>query len=449
MSTRALRKLCSYWVRDDVVLVEDAATDARDDGEDLHELARAEIDGDDDGVVASERAVAMMDRLRPILDRLRARAGATAYSEVALGYDPATGKSRIFRDDEGRIRTKLSREERDALALPGEYVGSIDLLLVFRDREDRPVSIEIADHKTTYVGGEPQDATEQLVTYGTIAADALGVPESLVYPIVVDESVARLGDGIMLDELSIAAELDEIQTELTEDVSRSLPIYGPWCRRRYCKARASCPAIQRAMRTALAHHVEPADMLRPNYIPGAGIADLVAEDVVRIHIARKLLEDLEKGMKADERAWLDKHGEVLFPDGSRLVLQPQTTEKPNLAVEGALDVVEEAGGGAAIKQSLAWSDLAKLLGEDASDKIREDLRAIHALKISSYSKPVLRPPPKPKSTRGRKAKPKGSLIEEFDQKARAALAAADTIGDSLTRDETDAEHGPEPEVGDK
>lgn len=461
MSTRALRKLCSYWARPDVVVLEGEATDARDDGEELHELARAEIDGDDDGVVAGERALAMMDRLRPILDRLRARSGAEAYSEVAIGYDPATGRSRVFRDEEERILTGLSRDQRDARSLPGEYVGSIDLLLVFRDQNEAPVAIEVADHKTTYVGGEPQDATEQLVTYGTVAADAFGVSESLVYPIVIDESVARIGDAIMLDDLTIGAELADIQTELTADVSNAQPNPGPWCRSRYCKARASCPATQKAMRTALAHHVEPADMLRPNYIPGAGIADLVEEDIVRIHVARKLLEDIEKGMKADERAWLDKHGAVPFPDGSRLVLQPQTTEKANLAVDGAIDVVENAGGGAAIKQSMAWTDLKKLVGEDAEADVREKLRGIHALKISSYSKPVLRPPPKgAKSTRG-KRKPKGSLIEEFDEKAKAVLAEADAlkastderdeIGDfANTIEEQETEAGyPMPDVGDK
>lgn len=423
MSTRALRKLCAYWTRADVVLLEDEGTSARDDGDELHELARAEIDGDDDGVVAGERAIAMMDRLRPVLDRLRARPGATAYSEVAVGYDPATGTSRIFRDEEGRIRTGLSRDARDALALPGEYVGSMDLLLVFRDQNKTPVAIEVADHKTTWVGGEPQDATEQLVTYGTIAADALRVSESLVYPIVIDEDVARLGDGIMLDDLTIGAELADIHAELTADTSAAQPTPGPWCRARYCKARASCPATQNAMRTTLALRVEPTEMLRPSYVPGAGVDALVVEDVVRIHIARKLLEDAISGMKSDERAWLERNGEVLFPDGSRLVMQPHKTERALLEVEGAIAVVEDAGGGAAIKYSLTWADLTKVLGKEAAERVRVELRAMGAVKVGDYPRPVLRPPPKPKGTRG---KPK-SLVEEFDEKAKAALAAADAL----------------------
>src|SRR5208337_3124178 len=105
-------------------------------------------------------------------------------------------------------------------------------------------------------GGEPQDSEDQLCTYLAIAARAEGAPGGCAYPIIVSTDEARLGRPTVMDAIEIGGELENLTTELLEDVAAAQPNPGPWCATRYCKARAACPATAQAIERAL-----PAEML--------------------------------------------------------------------------------------------------------------------------------------------------------------------------------------------
>ena len=382
-------RACSYWRRADVSLFDSYDGTHRDDGTELHALAEAEISGDLDAV-GGERARAMFERLRPVLDSIRAslRPGDVVLAEVSYGFH---GGGAIV--PARRIGIGLTREERDKLALPGEYVGTADLVVIRRNE-----AVEVYDHKTTYVGGEPMDARDQLATYAAVAALAEGADMAHGHPIFVTEESAEIDyqRGVTLDILALASELAAIRAELDADVAGAEPNPGPWCTQRYCKARASCPATSNAI-----ERIIPADKLVRPYTPGQGYAS--AEQCAKGHVVRKLLDEAISAMKADERMWLEENGPVDFPDGSRLAMQAQSTERATLDIPGALDVLREVGAGAAVKATVAWSDIKKI-GPDVEKAARDGLREIGAVRVSAFTKPVLRTPRrKPPSVAARSA----------------------------------------------
>src|SRR5581483_663405 len=109
----------------EVPLFEGEETAARADGDDLHDLAAANINGVDDDGICSARAAEMWAGLKPLLDKLRARPNAEVLAEVSFGYRPSTFESRV-------IGVGLTREERDALSHPDEYTGTADVVMLFR-----------------------------------------------------------------------------------------------------------------------------------------------------------------------------------------------------------------------------------------------------------------------------------------------------------------------------
>lgn len=411
VSNRYLQRVCGYWRRPDVPLREGESHQLRDDGDELHDLARADVNGDDDAV-GGERALAMFEQLRPLLDKLKARAekaGGEALAEVSYAFSPTTGRARM-------IGVGLSREARDALCEGDEYAGTADLVLLFPYPETESIAeIEVYDHKTTWVGGEPQDAVDQLVTYAAIAGRAHGADSALAIPISVHEESASFGVPTALaDEIAIDAELDELTAELLEDVSKAEPNPGPWCSTRYCRARAACPATTQAIERVVA----PEALVRP-YVPGQGCAS--KEQVAKVRTLRKLLEEACAAMKADERAGLDKFGDVELADGSIYYVQRSETERAVLDVPGAIAVLEREGAAGAIKKSVTWSDVKKTIGKDGEAAVREGLRRIGAIKKTAIEKPTT------KAAKGRAKKVTVSPISRFEALAREQLEAADQL----------------------
>lgn len=414
-SKRALQIQCQFWLRDDAAWFDDGGSASRENGDELHGLAAAEINGDLDAI-AGPKALEMFRGLRELLDRIRrnaAQVGAEVLAEVSYAFSPSSHKAR-------RLGVGLSREARDAMLEGDEYPGTIDLAIIYRRKDGGASEIEIADHKTTYVGGEPQDASDQLATYLAMACRAEGADEGGFYPIVVTPNDSRPGKPTVMSLMDIDAELDVLSNELLADVSDAQPNPGPWCRGRYCPARAGCPATQEAI-----EQVVPAEALvRKPYVPGQGFAD--EAQVRQGRTVRKLLEAALAAMAADEKAWLINHGEVSYPDGSRLYLQSITTERPMLDIPGAAELLRSRGAGAAIELSATWNGIKEAAGDAAAKEIREALRKMGALKISGYPKPQLSPPPKSRRQLN-EFREHRSLIERFDEKAREALAEAEAL----------------------
>jgi len=413
-SRRALQRACQYWLRDDAAWFDDGGNAERDTGTEVHGLAAAEISGDLDAV-AGPKALEMFVGLRARLDEIRtlaARQGGEVLAEVSYAFSPSLHLAR-------RLGVGLSREERDAMLEEDEYPGTADLVVIYRDRQGDPKEIDVADHKTTYVGGSPQDASDQLATYLAMACKAEGVYEGSFYPIVIDAEDARLGKPTWMNEMDIDAELDVLSDELQADISLAEPQPGTHCRGRFCPARAGCPATSEEI-----ERLVPAEALvRKPYVPGQGFAD--EEQVRQGRVVVKLIEEAVKAMKADERAWLEERGDVAYPDGSRLYLQAKTQERPLLDVPGAVLTLKHFGAEAAIEQSTTWKAIEAAVGKNLAKEVRDELRKIGAVKPSSFKAPHLSPPPK--SRRWLDDRPKGSLIERFDEKVQETLAEADAM----------------------
>ena len=85
--------------------------------------------------------------------------------------------------------------------------------------------------------------------------------------------------------------------------------------------------------------------------------------------ACELVEDGLKAVRGQLRAYADEHGGIALSDGSVWAGSEVTTERPDLSVPGALDIVNDAGASSLIEASLTWS-ACLLYTSDAADDTR-------------------------------------------------------------------------------
>ena len=374
-SKRSLAKLCNWWLGPDATLVDLPDSHARKTGSETHGLAQSEVDGSEPAEDAGERAKAMMDQLKPIIEVVRQRGG-QLFAEVSFAWDPAADTARILAIGQSRAYEK---------AMDYEKCGTADLVAYYPDR------VEVFDYKTTHVGGEPLDATDQLEELAVFAARAGGHAVALIGTIEVSEMDARIVDERTLD----AMDLDGIVEDIREEIARPIgpPKFGSHCGDRYCAAITSCPAAQEALSQLI-----PAEkLLVKGYVPGAGLTS--AQDARKALVLADMLESIAVALKGDARAWTVLNDGLELEDGRVYRGWTQSTGTPNLEASGAIDIVTRAGAERAIKvkKTLTWTDLTKAIGKDAAGDLRKELEATGCVKTNSFQKFEARKPKKEKA----------------------------------------------------
>jgi hypothetical protein len=374
-SRRSLDKLCNWWRGPDATCIDLPDSGARQTGHETHGLAQSEVDGSDEPSDAGERARAMMQQLKPVIETVRARGG-QLFAEVSMAWDPAADTARIL---------AVGKSRAYGTAKDYEKCGTADLIAYYPDR------VEVFDYKTTHAGGQPMDATDQLEELAVFAARAAGHTTALIATIEVSDMDARIVDERELDSI----ELDSIVEDIREELSRPIgpPKPGSHCSDRYCSAITSCPVAQQAI-TQL---VPVERLIAKPYVPGAGLTS--AQDARKALVLADMLESIAEALKGDARAWTVLNDGLELEDGRVYRGWTQTTASPNLEASGAMEIVIRAGAEKAIKvkKTMTWTDLTKTLGKDAAGDLRKELEATGCVKTSSFQKFEARKPKREKS----------------------------------------------------
>ncbi len=165
--------------------------------------------------------------------------------EVALAFDPGTGKARA-------LGKNLTREEARGLAKDHELVGIIDVLGTTHD------AAVAHDYKTGWGYVEPAEVNWQLRTYALFAARFLGKAAATYSVIRVRDNGTVWFDTAQMDELDLLAHEEALLALLAaRELVRKLTRDGRWeelpplmegrhCR--YCPAMHVCPAKVNAIR---------------------------------------------------------------------------------------------------------------------------------------------------------------------------------------------------------
>jgi len=204
---------------------------------------------------------------------------------------------------------------------------------------------------------------------------------------VVHDHNAQIGDLETMEFFDLEAYAGELAELLAAPPTPPQP--GPHCRERYCGARGTCPATQQAMAQAA-----PAPAL---WRFGAPVD--TAEQAAWLLTALDLVEEGIRAERAKLRTFADSIGGIPLANGNVWSAKPKTVEKPDLTVPGAVGELQAMGATSAITMSTTWADIERAIG--TSDGARETLRAIGAVKTSTYPEYKARKPkdaPKPTRT---------------------------------------------------
>jgi Protein of unknown function (DUF2800) len=362
-SRRALLSRCSHWIQKDTPWNE-TPTRASVDGTEAHAGFQAEHDDED--IPLTEAARNKVAAASPLIAQLRQ--GGESWSELAMAYN--------YIDDVGRIIGK----GRDAYNNKREWemTGTADLVVMRREQ------LHIYDYKNDT--GRDVDASAQLRTLALFAQRALHPKDSIVRvaTIMVSQSEARVVDEQELDTLDI----DEERNLLKKDLLQSpKPNAGPWCSGNYCPARLQCPQMQQAITSLL----PPASLLPPHRMA----PDITGPEHAAWMLARIApIKDAIAAVEAELRTYADANGGISLSDGTVWSSKEVSVEKPRLDVPGAAELIAEVGGASAITKSVTWSALNKIVGAGTAIALREKLRAIGAVKSSSYLRYEARKPDK-------------------------------------------------------
>lgn len=279
-------------------------------------------------------------------------------AEVAVAWDVKTGKARPLE--------RASHREYGEL---GDYEvpGTVDAV-----GYDYNV-LAVIDWKTGRQQVESPATNPQLAHNGGAMAALQDMPEVGVTYVKVSPDSVYVAETAMLDVFSFEATRDELRTML-DGIPTSKPVPGPWCQ--WCPAKGICPETATSVEqvveaSALVRRVPISLTIRDND-HAAGM--LTAVDAVENFIAE---------LKTRLRAYADANGGILMPDGTVYSRTDVTSERPDLGVDGADEVLIEAGLQAAIKLSTTWAEIKKLGGKDAEKRVREALKGIGAVRSTT------------------------------------------------------------------
>ncbi len=387
-SYAALAFLCSWWMQIDAQWIEDEESESSQGGTLLHHAMSSFSTCGKGKELLPEgettlHALYVQAKLWLVERRGTGRLIGLR-SEKAFAYDLATRTARELVDPPGLEGTRwyADKELRPLHGIkPTEWCGRVDLWAWGTDAAGNSV-LYLWDYKFHF---QPDhlDARAQLEVGALALSRALGITRVIATAVHVwedrvdDKEVYELGPA---DLNRIANEVDALARRPANDPQ---PLDGAHCKARYCPARASCPTTRAAAEDGI--NLIPAERLaklpprRPVGEP-ATTNDAAAWKLV----AADLLEELAKAMRAEGRAYADANGGIVDSEGRVFSGQPQTTEKPDLTVPGAVDVVLAHGGDFAIKEVTTWTALEDEIGKPLALKVREELRKLNALNVSTF-----------------------------------------------------------------
>jgi len=251
--------------------------------------------------------------------------------EVAIAYNPFTGKARA-------LGKNLSRSEARALAKDEEIVGILDVL------GSTAESAVVGDYKTGWGYVEPAEVNWQLRTYALFGARFLGKTAADYSVIRVKDNGTVWFDTAHMDELDLMAheaalvellERRETVRQLTREAKwDKLPplVEGKHCR--YCPALHACPAKIGAIRVLGGDQDETGRALQ-GADSGSPTPEQLRKAWLKVKAARKTLDRYEAIIRdlARQEAIPLYDGEVLgeklvtregiVPDRARAALEKQ------------------------------------------------------------------------------------------------------------------------------
>lgn len=302
--------------------------------------------------------------------------------EVALAYDPTTDTARELEDAPGADpRWYAVPELRAAYAGEGgplratEICMRLDLVAMGMDEDG--AFAWVADYKCHF-GPDAISAKDQLELAGVAAARAWNVDRVKLVGVHLWTDRATLEEPYELTAFGLD-DVARFYAELAAAPAGAEPNEGPWCTSRHCKARATCPRTQEAARELEA--LIPAEKLARGRSVTAPL--LTNEDAAHRIVAYQLLEAMLAVGWAEVDAFADAKGGVLTKSGEVYSGKDEPSESPDLAAAGAVEVLEALGLDFAIAQSTTWKAIKAVAGQPRADEVREQLRAIGALKVAA------------------------------------------------------------------
>jgi hypothetical protein len=179
-------------------------------------------------------------------------------------------------------------------------------------------------------------------------------------------------DAFALDD--IAAEMKELWLRIHDN---PLPNPGPWCRNKWCNARAICPSTAQAL---VATPLAPLSLTIASH-----------EDAARIHMQLSQGEKFLEEVKRKLNQFVKENGRVELGDGTALevVTKSRDTIVPN---DKSLDLLQKEG----LMEAISWKvakknieDIIKLTApkRGAAKRMREVMEALEAtgcVRVSSF-----------------------------------------------------------------
>lgn len=246
-------------------------------------------------------------------------------AEVALAFDPATGEVARF----------TPGTHRDYSMVPDNFIPmTADAI-----RGDEPGLVRVIDWKTGRGHVTPAVRNAQLATIALAVSRFYGADRATV-------SIAKIGEGVHED----AAELDVLDLSDWQDfladrlraLPTSEPVPGPHCRDTFCPQFGRCPATSHALAEASPDVVAVAQRRLPIVTDAA--------DIQGPEHARHQYDVLRAAKARIDAAWealrryADTAGGVPLASGKTWIRSVRTVERIDLAVPGAVDVLQRELG---------------------------------------------------------------------------------------------------------
>lgn len=322
----ALAFKCSFWMRDDVPVVDSFPGQAALEGTVLHSLIEANIRGVD-GVDPMQHLLGDVESYQRVEKKYRQWI-AWAQKERRVGWRPEVALAYDVQSDSAReLDAQHHRDYSDAK--PGEVCMQLDLVYMGEDAEGPYACID--DWKS---GADSAYAAAQLGVGALAWCRLVGVDRARVRAVYIGEDAVEPKEA-WLDVMN----LDLVRAELVR-VFRSPdtePRPGPHCSTLYCPARTACPAT-----------IDDAAAIAR--VPVADMRTLIAtsintpEQAAHAHVRLRVIEDAVDAIKAQIREIVRAQGEVPLGNGKALKLVKVVTEnfsKARIPPERADEVLRE------------------------------------------------------------------------------------------------------------
>lgn len=313
-------------------------------------------------------------------------------TEQPFAWDPITGA--------GRMLEKTARHREYKGLRPGEIGTTPDVVGWMPDQ----TTLLVLDLKSGANVGDP-GKNWQLLAQAAAAADAFGADRVRIVVVYAHEDATTIEEATV-DALDLETFREAVDLRMGWDLPEPTP--GDWCGSytsdgAYCPARASCPALARALAAVNDRAVED---VPPPFAFGPPTSPAHAAWILRhADLAGAALRAIE----AELRRFADEHDGIPLPDGRIWKRHTYEATEPDLAHPQAAATLRALGFGAAIVEATSWSAIKELAGEPGEREARAALGKIRAVRTSprvKYEAKALPPPPKtPKPKRTPKQLP--------------------------------------------